>query len=385
VDPDEILEQAGELADDLVEQAKRVLDGEAAPAPPPVGEGFTPSLAGEGSTAIVEEESPPSLGSQPPARLSRFAPPDPEGERRTRERLSRMTGAALRSRRNRIDARLHELGLEIGEAALEIPSVRGTGLVDVDRILRKIARIDDVREQARLERDGTKPSGLLQAAWMDLQWLGEMFNNRELRTRRNLLVSELGLALCACDHQVLGTYAAHVKALMDENVAMARRVDELFIEARMLDEEFERRVREGLNDEPPKDIDRLLAKAKDSVDDVASKAGDTLVDFGKSAASAAARTSGQAAWLAARGVAKGAWHLGTRPFRGDGDEAADEEAIEGAPPPPRDAPRQLPLDASGPAPRDIPEILRDLARLRDEGILTEDEFARKKAELLRRL
>ena len=368
VDPDEILDDAGQLADDMVDRAKQLLRGDdPEPSPQPT----------------QPETLPARPETRAPERLSRFAPPDPAGERRTRERLSRMSQGALRGRRDRIDGRLYELGLEIGEAALQIPSVRGTGLVDIDRILRKIDRLEDAREQARLERDGTKPSGLLQAAWMDLQWLGEMFNNRELRTRRNLLTSELGLALCACDHQVLRTYAPHIKALTDERVALARRIDELFIEARLLDEEFERRVREGVIDEPPKEIDRLLARAKDSVDDVASRAGDTLVDFGKSAASAAARTSGQAAWVAARGVAKGAWALGTRPFRGDGEPAAAPEQADAIPS--ATPPRQLTHKDDGPTPAEIPAILRDLARLRDEGILTDEEFARKKADLLRRL
>lgn len=322
---------------------------------------------------------PVRVESQPPLLLSRFAPPDPEGERRTRERLARMTPSALRARRDRIDGRLYQLGLELGEAALEVPSVRGTGLIDLDRILRKIDRLEHARDQVRLEREATKPSGLLHAVWMDLEWLGEVFSQRELRTRRNLLVSELGLALCACDYEVLGTYAPHVKQLMDARVAEARRVDELFVEARLLDEEFERRVHEGLEGEPEKDIDRLLARAKDSVDDVTGKVGDTLVDFGKTAATAAAKTSGVAAWGLARGVAKGAWALGSR--IGKGGEEPEQEADGG----PLPLPGPAPAEQSGPQPREIPAILRDLARLRDEGILTEEEFARKKAQLLRRL
>jgi Bacterial PH domain/Short C-terminal domain len=41
--------------------------------------------------------------------------------------------------------------------------------------------------------------------------------------------------------------------------------------------------------------------------------------------------------------------------------------------------------AARPRPSDIPERIRELARLRDEGLLTEQEYARKKAELLARL
>ena len=55
---------------------------------------------------------------------------------------------------------------------------------------------------------------------------------------------------------------------------------------------------------------------------------------------------------------------------------------------PRESARMDALDADPPtaAPRSgIPEQIEKLARLRDAGILTEAEFAEKKAELLRRL
>jgi Bacterial PH domain/Short C-terminal domain len=41
--------------------------------------------------------------------------------------------------------------------------------------------------------------------------------------------------------------------------------------------------------------------------------------------------------------------------------------------------------SAAPQPADVPSRLRELARLRDEGLVTDDEFARKKADLLRDL
>lgn len=322
-----------------------------------------------------------------PARLSAFAPPDPAAEARTCERLRAMPLGALRTRRGRIDKRLHELGLSVGEPALKIPSVRGTGLLDLDRILRKLDAIERARDEAQLERDATRPEGLLGHLAQDLDWLSEAFTARELRTRRGLLVSELGLALCAADQRVLAEYAPHVRRLLDQHVDTARKIDEMFVQARLVDDEFEARARAGQLDLPPKQIERVLARALDSVDDVSGKVGDALVDLGKTAARNAVVGGGQAAWALARGAAKGAWALGARSVRREGegeDEGVDDDVmtvVARPAPSTSQAPRTLP----GPAPAEIPELIRKLAKLRQDGILTDDEFRAKKAELLARL
>lgn len=343
--------------------------------------GASPPQTGAGGHRLPEPSPDPLL----PARLSAFAPPDLASEARTCERLRAMPLSALRTRRGRIDKRLYELGLSVGEPALKIPSVRGTGLVDLDRILRKLDALDRARDEAQLEREATKPEGLLGQLAQDLDWLSEAFTAREIRTRRNLLVSELGLALCAADQRVLDEYAPHVRRLLEQHVDTARKIDEMFVQARLVDEEFEARARAGLAEVPPKQIERVLSRAMDSVDDVSSKVGDALVGFGKTAAKNAVVGGGQAAWALARGAAKGAWALGTRGVRDDDGDDLD------APEPPAPAPAsasaaraQLPV-ASGPSPTEIPELIRKLAKLRQDGILTDDEFRAKKAELLARL
>lgn len=364
------------------------------------------------STPAGEPALPVPVQKLLPVRLSRFAPPDPVGERRTRERLARMALSALRNRRQRIDQRLSELGRSIGEEALRLPSVRGTGLIDVDRILRKLDRLEEARDHVQLERQARKQEGgLVGSLTAELGWLADVFQAREIRTRRDLLVSELGLALCACDDEALREWAPHVMRLLDDRVADARRVDELFSEARLVDEEFARRTREGQDKEPPKQIELILGKAMDQVDDV----GDRLVDLGKSAAKAAVKGGGVTAWTLASGAAKGAWALGRAGLRrAAGDEEDPEPGAEQAIPlPPPDAellrerafldgpsagaagaaagppsPGAAPPRASSKPPVDpqrIPELIRDLKRLVDEGILDPEEFQRKKAELLARL
>ncbi|MCO5170206.1 MAG: SHOCT domain-containing protein [Planctomycetes bacterium] len=330
-------------------------------------------MGDNGGNRLPEPAPDPLL----PARLSAFAPPDLVAEGKTRERLRAMTPSALRTRRGRIDKRLYELGLSVGEPALKIPSVRGTGLIDLDRILRKLDALDRAREEAQLEREAVRPEGLIQALAQDLDWLSEAFTAREIRTRRNLLVSELGLALCAAHQRVLEEYAPHVRRLLEEHVDTARKIDEMFVQAKLLDEEFEARARAGQGDGAPKQIERVLSRALDSVDDVSAKVGDALVDFGKTAAKSAVVGGGQAAWALARGAAKGAWSLGTRGPRRDDDDDLD------APPAPLVRPA-LPV-GGGPPPAEIPELIRKLAKLRADGILDDDEFRRKKAELLARL
>lgn len=332
-------------------------------------------------TVSVQDEE--GEGGEPkyllPARLAPFAPPDPEAEARTAARLAAMTNNQLRQRRDKIDRRLYELGLEIGSPALAIPSVRGTGLVDLDRILRKLGRLLEAREQAELEREVDRAEGGVLAK-IDFAWLSDLFRSREIRTRRQLLTSELGLALCAADRKVLGEYAPHVKALLDGQVNQARRIDELFVEMRLVDDELERRAREGRDTDPEKEIDLLLTRALDSVDDVSTKVGGKVAQLSLKAAQEAASGGGQAAWALAKGAAQGAFSLGGKLGRkrsSEGDEG-DVEPLDGVP--------ALP---GGSAPRgsgsEIPALIRELARLRADGILTDKEFKAKKAELLKRL
>jgi hypothetical protein len=323
-----------------------------------------------------------------PMRLTPFAPPDPASERKTAERLRLMSFSQLRNRRAKIDKRLYEMGLSVGEPALAIPSVRGTGLVDIDRIARKIDDLERAGEHAKMEKEA---SGNRWA--IDLSWFTEAFRAREIRARRNLLVSELGLALCAADLKTLAEWAPHIRQLLELHVSTARRIDEMFVEMRIVDEEFERRAHEGLTGDPPKEIDHLIAKALDQVDDVGTKAVGTISDLTKSAAKTAAKNAvqggGQAVWGIVRESAKGAFELGTRTIGKlkDGDEAEPTGVnadLDRVPPPPTVEVFDVTPRRPQPGTR-IPDLLRQLARLRDDGILSEDEFAAKKQDLLGRL
>lgn len=320
-----------------------------------------------------------------PMRLSPFAPPDPVAEARTSARLRQMSFSQLRNRRARIDTRLFELGLSVGEPALEVPSVRGTGLVDIDRIARKIDHLDMAREQVSMEREAEGKRKLFGS--IDLSWLSDAFRFREIRARHSLLTSELGLALCASDLQRLGEYAPHVRKLLEEHVLTARRIDELFTEMRLVDDEFLRREHEGVKEEQPKEIDKMISKALDSVDDVSSKAVDTITDLTKSAAKSAVSGGGQAMWGIVRESAKGAIELGSRTLGriGRGEQGEDENSDIDAPVPPPQPVAQAVVESRRRESSSIPDLLRQLSRLRGEGIITEDEFATKKAELLRRL
>lgn len=350
----------------------------------------------EGRTMDEREQEPEAAASEAepllPARLSPFAPPDPEAERRTAERLRLMSFAQLRSRRTRIDKRLFELGLNVGEQALAIPSVRGTGLVDLDRILRKLDALDHAREQARLEREVDREGKVLP---LDLGWIEEALRAREVRARRTLLTSELGLALCAADQRVIAEYAPHLERLLEQHVATARRIDELFVEMRLVEEELERRSEAGQDGDPPREIDVLLTKALDSVDDVSSKVGDTLATLGRSAAASATRVAVRGSGQAVLGIAKSAWALGGAAvgrLAADGAAEEDEQREEEEARAPASSAAPITLDVTprraGAPPAgaaSIPELIRQLAALRAEGILTEAEFEAKKAELLRRL
>jgi hypothetical protein len=58
---------------------------------------------------------------------------------------------------------------------------------------------------------------------------------------------------------------------------------------------------------------------------------------------------------------------------------AQQEAAQA--PPPQEAPAPAPAPSAGPTPDDI-EQLKQLAALRDQGVLTEEEFAAQKAKVL---
>jgi Short C-terminal domain len=58
---------------------------------------------------------------------------------------------------------------------------------------------------------------------------------------------------------------------------------------------------------------------------------------------------------------------------------AQQEA--GQAPPPQEAPAPAPAPSAGPTPDDI-EQLKQLAALKDQGVLTEEEFAAQKAKIL---
>ena len=62
---------------------------------------------------------------------------------------------------------------------------------------------------------------------------------------------------------------------------------------------------------------------------------------------------------------------------------AYQQQMYAAAPPPQAAPAPAPAPAAAPAPaNDLVDQLRSLAELRDQGILTEEEFAAQKAKLL---
>ena len=81
-----------------------------------------------------------------------------------------------------------------------------------------------------------------------------------------------------------------------------------------------------------------------------------------------------------RGVARTAVIAGTatgvsnRVSRRQGQRWAEQEAEQQPPPPP---PQAAPAEAADPI-----EQLKELGKLRDDGILTEEEFAAQKAKLL---
>ncbi|MBL4844202.1 MAG: SHOCT domain-containing protein [Planctomycetes bacterium] len=148
---------------------------------------------------------------------------------------------------------------------------------------------------------------------------------------------------------------------------------------RLVDEELQQRIRDGVDTDPEKEIDLFLTRALDSVDDVSMRVGGKVAEFGLKAAQEAASGGGQAAWALAKGAAQGAITLGGRLGRKRG--GAESPEVE---------PLDLPPALEGPgsereAASGIPALIRELARLHADGILTDEEFRAKKAELLKRL
>jgi membrane protease subunit (stomatin/prohibitin family) len=84
-----------------------------------------------------------------------------------------------------------------------------------------------------------------------------------------------------------------------------------------------------------------------------------------------------------RGVARTAVIAGTatavsnRVSRRQAGRWADQEQQQYA-----EAPQQAPAPAAAPAEKDMAEQLRDLADLKNQGILTDEEFAAQKAKIL---
>src|SRR5579883_1270613 len=340
---------------------------------------------------MVEGYEPSTPRNPPPrAPVEKPAPkPEPPKEEKVAvdrgaslpERLTLASPAQLRTRRERIDKRLIEIATPIGEAALAIGGpIYGTRVVDIDRIVKKIDRVDnDIADAEKLTEP--RPEGFLKAIGQDLARLSERFAARELHQKRARLVSELGLAVLAADLAVLKQKQPEVGALLEKHAEDARAVDDLFRQARLVDEELDARAKDGRLHKEPKAIDKLIAKTGEVVGDASDAAKEKIVDLGKTAAKTAVKQSGKAVW----GIAKGAFKMGQRKLTGDSDSDDDDEASDAD-----DASDERPRRASkrdrdeeSEAKEDVPELLRKLARLHKDGVLTDEEFAKKKAELLK--
>src|SRR5581483_359747 len=149
--------------------------------------------------------------------------------------------------------------------------------------------------------------------------------SREMHQKRSRLVTELGLALLASDWKAVRDRQPELAALLAKHAEDARTVDELFRQSRLVDEELDRRAKDGKLHKEPKAIEKLLSKTGEVVGDASDAAKEKIVDLGKSAAKTAAKQSGKAVW----GIAKGAFKLGQRKLTGDED--SDEDEIEEEP------------------------------------------------------
>ncbi|MEZ0230884.1 MAG: SHOCT domain-containing protein [Planctomycetota bacterium] len=291
----------------------------------------------------------------------------------------------LRTRRERIDKRLIEIAEPVGVSALSLGApVHGTKVVDIDRIVKKIDRIEnDISDAEKLTEP--RSEGFLKALGQDLARISDRFAARELHQKRDRLIAELGLALLACEYKVVRERQPEVGALLEKHREDARTVDDLFRQARLVDEELDRRAKDGRLHKEPKAIEKLLSKTGEVVGDASDAAKDKIVDLSKTAAKTAVKQSGKAVWS----LAKGAFKLGQRKLTGD--DASDEDAVDedsdSDERPKKKAKSRRSDDESDEAPskKDVPELIRQLAKLHKDGVLTDEEFAKKKAELLKRL
>jgi hypothetical protein len=355
----------------------------AAETPAPVA---TPTPPAAPSTATYPA-SVPGLETTVPAHVPEDEPPgeSPTDTRRRKraklgERLANATPATLRTRRARIEARIVEIARPIGEAGLGLEKLRQTKLVDIDRVLKKLDRVED--DAYELQKESKRPEGFLSRVGADLGKIADKLAARELTDKRDRLVGELGLALLAADRRVLDKRAPDVARFVAERLTEGREIEELFIQLRYVEDELDRRERDGLLLKEPKALEIVLEKTGEVMGDATDAATGKLKDLGKQAAKTAIKTGGKAIM----GLASGALDLGRerltddddddRPRRRktrrrDDDDADDADESSG--------------DADARETRDVTERLRDLARLHADGILTDAEFARKKKELLDRL
>jgi hypothetical protein len=328
--------------------------------------------------AAPEVPAPPAV--EPPAAA---APGEsastsvPAQRKSLEERLATASNSALRTRRERIDQRLFEIAHPIGEALTIMGAqLHGTKIVDLDRILKKIDRIEN--DIADAERGtGERPEGFLKAISADLGRISERFAARDLHDKRSRLVAELGLALLASDLRALRERAPDVAVFAGKHADEARAVDDLFKQARLVDDELAERGRDGRLHKEPKAIDRFVARTGEVVGDATEVAKDKIVDLGKRAGKAAVRGSGKAVW----GLTKKAFQFGKDKIVGDD---GDDDDLDDAPRKKR-RPAAEARAAERESARPATELLRELAKLHKDGILTDEEFARKKAELLKRI
>ncbi|MBI3723966.1 SHOCT domain-containing protein [bacterium] len=370
--------------------ASPVAETPATPTPAPVAPGATPApVPSPASPAPIEKPAEPG----PRAKESVVAQtPDPGELPLTvnpgptlAERIALATTPALRTRRLRIEARIFELAQPVGALALEQDGIRRTKNVDLDRVLKKIDRVDDAIFD--LEEGEAPREGILGKISAVPGRLSDKVEVRELRAKRARLVAELGLAILAVDLRSLRSRSPQIAVFAESHAEAAREVDGLFRQSRLVDDELDARARDGRLWKEPKVIDKLFSRTGEVVDDVSDRAADKLKGFGKSAAKAAAKGG----WS----LAKGAFAIGKEKVAdraGDDDEDEDvrprrrseddDEDDEDRPRRRSKKERERESDATS---SDLAERLRQLSKLHREGILTDEEYARKKEDLLRRM
>jgi hypothetical protein len=352
------------------------------PAPPPEPPRAEEKKPEPAKLEVKQEPAVPTPeASKPEASKPEDAEATLESGPSLEERLATAQNASLRARRERIDKRLAEIAEPLGTEALTLPSIHGTKTVDIDRILKKLDRVEnDIAEAERLTEP--RAEGFFKAIGQDLSKLSEKFFARELRTKQKRLVTELGFALAAVDPKQIAR-VTEVVQLLERKKDDVRTIGDLFRQARLVDDELDRRAKDGRLHKEPKAIEKLLSKTGEVVGDAGGAAKDKIVDLGKTAAKTAVKQTGKAAWS----LAKGAYKISKEGLGGisegsseeksssDDDDDLDDDEDE--------APRRS--KKSGKDSEDVTELLKKLARLHKEGVLTDAEFAKKKAELLKRL